>query len=69
MPAIIRFLGYNPLPEATTLGRRLVPAPDDAGDDPEGGGGMNRRGSRHVGAGGEGAYQWSTRSRGEISWC
>ncbi len=24
MPAIIRFLGYNPLPEADTLGERLV---------------------------------------------
>jgi transcriptional regulator with XRE-family HTH domain len=24
MPAIIPFLGYNPLPEATTLGERLV---------------------------------------------
>jgi len=24
MPAIIRFLGYNPLPKATTLGERLV---------------------------------------------
>jgi DNA-binding XRE family transcriptional regulator len=24
MPAVIQFLGYNPLPEATTLGERLV---------------------------------------------
>ena len=24
MPAVIRFLGYNPLPEAKTLGKQLV---------------------------------------------